>query len=556
MLKTAVTGPLVELVAYTENANGIAVGSARTCYAQEFQSPLSLGPKGDALAQSLRRRVGTTLVDTLIRTGCAPAGAAAISADVAPDWMALEEAVRKRRAGDEAIASSIYEAGHHTPFQHPTFVFRLEGISRHVVESYLHSHSFYNSEQQSQRYVSMDEPKYVTPAAILANPEALAVFDDAMRKAWRNYDYLKSLAIDAQEKVMLGIGKVKGLNEKEVRLEAEKKAQEMARYIIPIAAATQLYHTVSGIVLARYTFMRGRAECQSEFAAIVDGMLAAVQAVDPQFHARITQGQIPFHIEDSDTAAVASAPKPCSTLVASTEAGDAVAQRALGLVLGQSLPDLNAVMDPARNPAWNATLNAWDHSPALRSLKHVNLTFEKCISLTAFAQDQRHRMTPASRPLLAPVARSKAAYFEPDVFQGEVLEIYRAALQDMETTRHHLMHLGVSAEDAAYLLPNATLISFLQSGDLLGWIHKWRLRLCFNAQKEIYMRTLEEVRQAQARFPALLRFLGPPCSFIAAALPESDQDDVSKCCPEGKRWCGVKVWKNFDTAKGTPRRPF
>ncbi|MQY63827.1 MAG: FAD-dependent thymidylate synthase, partial [Calditrichaeota bacterium] len=63
---------------------------------------------------------------------------------VGDDQISLEEGSR-----DRAIAASIYQAGHHTTFQHAQFQFALSGISRHFVWSFLHSHPFYNSEQVS-----------------------------------------------------------------------------------------------------------------------------------------------------------------------------------------------------------------------------------------------------------------------------------------------------------------------------------------------------------------------------------------------------------------------
>jgi hypothetical protein len=220
-------------------------------------------------------------------------------------------------------------------------------------------------------------------------------------------------------------------------------------------------------------------------------------------------------------------------------------------VTGSPLADkdlLAAVLDPGRNPAWNDTLNTWDHSPVLRTLRHVHYTFRKRLSLTAYAQDQRHRMTPGSRPQLHRLLTP-----EPDVHVPEVIAADPAAMLHAIAA---LRARGVPAEDAAYLLPNATNVTFHQSGDLLSFVHKWRLRLCFNAQKEIFDASLDELRQVQAVHPELTSFIGPPCSFVAAAQPPELQQSVEACCPEGPRWCGVKVWLNFDAAKGVPKRPY
>src|SRR5215467_12430580 len=63
----------------------------------------------------------------------------------------------------DAIARSIYDAGHHTTFQHAHFQFALENVSRQFLWTFLHSHPFYNSEQVSQRYVEVSRGQYAIP---------------------------------------------------------------------------------------------------------------------------------------------------------------------------------------------------------------------------------------------------------------------------------------------------------------------------------------------------------------------------------------------------------
>jgi hypothetical protein len=230
-------------------------------------------------------------------------------------------------------------------------------------------------------------------------------------------------------------------------------------------------------------------------------------------------------------------------------------------VTGTALPDgelLRRVMDPGANPDWNDTLNTWDHSPVLRALRHVHYTFRKRLSLTAYAQDQRHRMTPGTRPFLQQCLKEHPDVYVPDVISAdaESRRVYDGAIANLWRAMRRLRALGIPDEDVVYLLPNATNITFHQSGDLLSFIHKWRLRLCFNAQKEIFDASLEELRQAQAVHPELTKWLGPPCTFVAAAQPPDKQNDVAACCPEGAKWCGVKVWIGFDAAKGKPKRPY
>jgi thymidylate synthase ThyX len=429
----------------------------------------------------------------------------------------------------------------------------------------------------------MQDADVVVPSSVAADPKAREIYEDAVRTAWDAYHDLRERLVAANAKTMGAIGRIKGQSEKQIAAEAEKKSQEMARYVIPVAAATRLYHTISGIVLLRYIRMANASDAHEEARAVVAAMVAEVRAVDPDFvdktpevaHGRTTlpewtlragaearggigalggHGGLPA-AERSELGGHAS------VLVRATPDAPALVAQVLREVTGSTLPDdglLAAVLDPHRDRLWNDTLNTWDHSPVLRSLRHVHYTFRKRLSLTAFAQDQRHRMTPATRPLLHRLVTPTPDVHVPDVIarDADALRVYERAISALWDAMRALQDLGVSREDCAYLLPNATNQYYTQSGDLLSWIHKWRLRLCFNAQKEIFDASLDELRQVQRVHPELTRWLGPPCSFVAAAQPPELQDDVAACCPEGPRWCGVKVWKNFDAQTGKPKRPF
>src|SRR3989304_5350737 len=92
-----------------------------------------------------------------------------------------DEITEKQRL---TIGSTTFNGGHHTVFQHAHFEFGLENISRHFVWNFFHSHPFYNSEQQSQRYVRMDQVQaYIPPLS----EEAHAVYTAALEKAWDYY---------------------------------------------------------------------------------------------------------------------------------------------------------------------------------------------------------------------------------------------------------------------------------------------------------------------------------------------------------------------------------
>ena len=77
-----------------------------------------------------------------------------------PRLIGPEEITEKQRVN---IGSGTYFGGHHTVYQHAHFEFGLENVSRQFVWSFLHAHPFYNSEQQSQRYVRLDLRKRMFP---------------------------------------------------------------------------------------------------------------------------------------------------------------------------------------------------------------------------------------------------------------------------------------------------------------------------------------------------------------------------------------------------------
>jgi thymidylate synthase ThyX len=170
---------------------------------------------------------------------------------------------------------------------------------------------------------------------------------------------------------------------------------------------------------------------------------------------------------------------------------------------------------------------------------HVHYTFQKKLSHTADSQDQRHRMTPATRPVL----HTHYVGGEPDVIVPdmisqvpEALDSFMACMQATWRCIDTLLDEGVAPQEAMYLLPNAFPIRFEESGDLMGWHHKWTSRLCYNAQEEIWRASIDEVMAVRGVHPQIGRYLMPPCGTRRDAK-------IRPICPEGPRFCGVPVWK-------------
>lgn len=106
-----------------------------------------------------------------------------------PRLIAADEISEKQRIG---IGPATFNGGHHTVYQHAHFEFGLENVSRQFVWNFLHSHSFYNSEQQSQRYVRLDQAQAFMPPL---GGEARRVYAQAIERAWEHYRELAAKLI-------------------------------------------------------------------------------------------------------------------------------------------------------------------------------------------------------------------------------------------------------------------------------------------------------------------------------------------------------------------------
>jgi thymidylate synthase ThyX len=473
----------------------------------------------------------------------------------APRLIGAEEITDKQRLN---IGAATFFSGHHTVYQHAHFEFGLENVSRQFVWSFLHAHPFYNSEQQSQRYVRLDRAAAHLPAESAAfGPAEREIYTRAVERAWTHYRELTALLLDDARGILGDIWHVGPASHpkrvQKVERQAEKRAIEVARYVLPVAAATTMVHTVSGIVLHRLWRMASASDTPAEARAVIGEMVARVREVDPQFFDRFgtepldelpewrTSARGEEHAREFD----ASLAGLTSKLIDYSPGAPRVVARAYRAVLGlteSACPDdeaLARLLDPARNPYRLETLNVGVHAPMMRALQHAHFTFAKKISHTADSQDQRHRMVPGSRPLLVLADSREPDFITPMLIAGNARarEIYACAMREAWAAKNELLDRGVPREFALYLLPNAAAIRLVESGSLLHLLHKWTMRTCFNAQEEIYQASMEEVAQVREAMPAIGRFLGPPCHLRAGV--------ATPICTEGSHFCGVKVWQDF-----------
>ncbi len=457
-----------------------------------------------------------------------------------------------------SLAQSIYEAGHHTTLQHAHFQFAIEGVSRHCIWSFLHSHPFYNSEQVSQRYVEVKEGSYLTPN--FENEEAGRLYESEMKRLIDEYHRLIELLTPAVAAAYFDRFPHRKNRSDEYKKEIKKKAQEVARYVLPISTTAYLYHTISGITLLRYWRLAKMTETPSETLALVEAMVGELLRHDPNYRVVLEEPLDPadypeftflntykssdakeFRKEfdrslDGRFARLVDYKINAELTLASS------VREVLGLPMN-SLSDEEAIalaLDPSQNTILGETMVLTTQTKLSRVLHNVHYTFRKRISHAADSQDQRHRMTPGSRPILhLQLSDDTPDYITPAVVEyasEEAQELYRGSIERSWKSYARLRELGVKQEFAEYMLPNATAIRFTESGDLLSLHHKYAMRLCYNAQEEIWRASVDETEQIRQVHPRIGKYLLPPCSLRQMA-------GVRPICPEGARYCGVKVWK-------------
>jgi thymidylate synthase ThyX len=469
-----------------------------------------------------------------------------------------EEITDKQRLN---IGAATFYSGHHTVYQHAHFEFGLENVSRQFVWSFLHAHPFYNSEQQSQRYVRMERAQaYVPPVSLFFDEGSREIYEGAIARAWAYYRELSLLLVGDARNILSDIWHIGPMSHpkriQKIERSAEKRAIEIARYVLPVAAFTTMVHTISGIVLHRLWRMCSASDTPSEARAIIKEMVELVRQQDPQFFDRF--GTSPMEelpewkeISPQQNADVfarefdAPLQGKTSRLLDYSHNAIRVMAESYRAVVGLSesaCPDLEAVdrlLNPARNVYRLETLNIGVHAPMMRALQHTTYTFAKKISHTADSQDQRHRMIPGSRPLLTLADTREPDYITPMLLQKDsrAKEVYERAMQDAWSAKNQLLDRGVPPEIALYLLPNAKSIRLVETGSLLHLLHKWTMRTCFNAQEEIYNASMDEIAQVREVHPELSRYIGPPCHLRAGI--------TTPICTEGSHFCGVKVWLDF-----------
>ncbi len=179
----------------------------------------------------------------------------------------------------EKVASFVdmlAEIGHESPIEHASFTFGIEGVSRSLLAQ-ITRHRIASYSVQSQRYVTETHFEYVVPPEIDAIPQARAEFLAAMEEDQRHYENLTALLKAKHKKDFMDAGR----DEKSADRDAQKKAIEDARFVLPNACDTKMICTFNARSLFNFFSHRCCNRAQWEIREVAVQMLCLVRGVAP-----------------------------------------------------------------------------------------------------------------------------------------------------------------------------------------------------------------------------------------------------------------------------------
>lgn len=174
----------------------------------------------------------------------------------------------------------LNDVGHASPIEHASFTFGIEGVSRAFLAQ-ITRHRIASFSVQSQRYVRLEDFRYVVPPEIEKVPEAKQQFVEAMNTDAQQYLALVQKLEEAHTKTLLE----QGLSEKQARAKAAKQANEDARFVLPNACETKMVVTMNCRSLLNFFNLRCCNRAQWEIRAVADEMLALVYPLAPHIFA-------------------------------------------------------------------------------------------------------------------------------------------------------------------------------------------------------------------------------------------------------------------------------
>ena len=160
-------------------------------------------------------------------------------------------------------------------------------------------------------------------------------------------------------------------------------------------------------------------------------------------------------------------------------------------------------------------------------VEHTCFTFAiSDVSRSLTHQLVRHRIASYAQQSQRYVNLNEPQYVVPPSIEKKkkMKKAYAETMELIWQQYNKLLEIGIPAEDARYVLPNATCTNIVVTMNARSLLNFFELRCCLHAQWEIRKlanRMLQEIRKIA---PTIFKNAGPPCK-------------TRQICPENKKNC-------------------
>ncbi len=152
----------------------------------------------------------------------------------------------------KTILEYVIDLGHTSVIEHTYFTFAISDVSRSLTHQ-LVRHRIASYSQQSQRYVNLNEPNFVTPPKIKKDGTLKKAYEQTMEMIWGKYNKLLKMGIPAED----------------------------ARYVLPNSACTNIIVTMNARSLQNFFELRCCMHAQWEIRKLANLMLKEVKKIAP-----------------------------------------------------------------------------------------------------------------------------------------------------------------------------------------------------------------------------------------------------------------------------------
>lgn len=184
--------------------------------------------------------------------------------------------------------------------------------------------------------------------------------------------------------------------------------------------------------------------------------------------------------------------------------------------------------EPTNGKIMNHCYKSGHHSV----LEFAEFTFKiSGVSRALTHQLVRHRLASFAQRSQRYCKENEFDYVIPKTLMNkpEVLDKYKAFMDNVNTFYTELVDAGIPAEDARYILPNACATEICVKMDLRELIHFCNERLCTCAQWEIRMLAQQMKKVVEEVSPECTKYLVPKCE---------SHSPYNFCTETKKRSCG------------------